>query len=455
MKKSKIKLITVSLLFTLILTLPMLTKVNAQTNSWNIVVINDLSPENIKSNGITLVNNPLVIDANGYPHIIYNKDWQIIHVFNNSGYFNETFYSGVIGSMPSLDLDENGRIHLSYYVQSESGVSDIYYYKEGDSGPVKVTDGGGIYSIPSIAVDPNGYVHIAYISTVNVDGNTRLRVIYVNNVGGSFTSPMEINYTGYRNIAYPSVKIDSLGNAHIICYGQTDEGVYILYCNYSSGVLSNPIKVNSTLISASTSIPIPDITVDENNVIHIVMTAADLDDYTAGNPDFNYTAVYYLNISNGVPSQPVKVSGNIEKVSHPSIAVYNHTVHIVFAGRNNSWSTLDYDIFYVNNASGSFAEPTKIVENEHTDYFPSIAVDKYGYVHIVFYETLSDGTLAKIYYVTNSPNSPLPVSREIFPWIWVGAGVGGAAAIVIIILGWRKYKEAEIKLEKEIRKKNK
>jgi len=453
--KSAIAIISI---FVLMFSMLPLNSTQATAEGWSAVLVNDVSPSNIRSNGITLVNTPIKLDSSGNVHIVYNKDWQIYHVFNNSGYFNETAYGNVLGATPSFDIDNSGTLHIAYYIQSEFGDSDIYYYKEGSS-PIKVTN-GGVHSLPSIAVDSNGYAHIVFFTTVKVTIDdkevSRFRVMYTNNIGGSFMTPIELNYTGYSNLAYPSIVIDKNDVPHIICYGQnsTTGYVYTVYSNYSSGVLSTPIKVNETLVSPTISAPIPDITVDDNNVLHIVCPAADLDHYTDGNPDFNYTAIYYLNYSNGVFSTPVKVSSGIDSASHPSIAVdKNSFVHIAFSGRNSTWDEADLDIFYTDNTGGNFSSIIRVFNSEHSDFFPHIEVDDNGYSHIVFYQTLNDLSLSKVYYLTDSPYAPYPIERGSPLWIWVAIGVGvGGAVVALGILGWKKYKQLEKELEEEIRR---
>ena len=423
-------------------------------SGWTAVLINDLAANSIRSSGMTFQNNPIKIDNHGNVHIVYNKEWQIYDIFNNSGYFNETAFPGIRGSSPSFDIDSEGKIHLSYYIQSETGYADIYYYKEGDSSSIKITSGDGVYFNPSIAVDSNGYVHIAFMETVEQGDNKYFRILYTDNVGGTFKTPVELNYTNYINFGHPSIVVDANGVSHIVCYSRDNSGVYIVYANYSSGVLSQPIKVNSTLVSANISAPIPDLTVDGNNNIHIVFSAADLDHYSNGNPNFNYTAVYYVNYSNGVFSTPIKVSGNVEITSHPSIALdTNGVIHIVFAGHPRT-ELLDYDIFYVDNSTGSFSSPLKIFDTEHTDYLPHIEVDSHGFSHIVFYETLNDLSASKLYYLTNSPYPPHEINRGMPVWLWIVIGVAiGAGVIGLAIFGWKKYKQLEKELEKEIRKK--
>lgn len=203
-----------------------------------------------------------------------------------------------------------------------------------------------------MALDNERNHHVIY-----VDNSDNL--VYVNDVTGSFSSPVTVDTSVSAESA--RIGVDSIGYAHV----SYTKGGNILYKNNSSGSFGTAITIGAGNTSR--------LVIDSGNVIHIIYRDATnlIVKYTKSTGTFTTITDVYTH-----PVSLTALEFNIDGNGY----VYIFTVD------NNA------DLYLSQNTSGSFTT-TKILEN--TDYTPNLVIgeivrpmfDNNGYWHIVIKES--------------------------------------------------------------------
>jgi hypothetical protein len=163
----------------------------------------------------------IAVDASGKVHIAYFDDYADDNVTkgrlcyaNNVDGWNMTVVDSItarVGLNPSLAVDQDGWVHISYFDDSGQKVLKYVNNVGGDWGnPILIDQSGkaGLYS--SLAIGVNSSVHIAYLDQINKD------LIYTNNVGGLWV-PDFVDDSG--TVEGRSVlALDSQGVPHVAYY---------------------------------------------------------------------------------------------------------------------------------------------------------------------------------------------------------------------------------------------
>ncbi len=140
----------------------------------------------------------------------------------NVGWQNGTIDSGGAGSWPSIAVDGDGHVHVSYYDYNHGGVK----YASDESGVWAarfVQTGATVGDYTSIAADGQGKSYISYHDSgnndlryaTNADGTWKNSTVDHNGVVGEFTS-IAVSANGSVSIAYYDLGNRSLKYAHLV-----------------------------------------------------------------------------------------------------------------------------------------------------------------------------------------------------------------------------------------------
>ncbi|MHC1591807.1 MAG: hypothetical protein ACXQS8_06960 [Candidatus Helarchaeales archaeon] len=189
----------------------------------------------------------------------------------------------------------------------------------------------------------------------------------------TYTSLTLINIDGSGNQLYPSIALDSAGNAHVV-YSEKEGNLTSVF--YRTSIDSFNSLQNVSRLAANGSNLYPDIAVDNNGVAHVIWLG--MDDTSA------YYQLYYSNNNGGSFGAPSILFENLTSSNNPpKIEVgSNNVVHIIFAN-----GSMTESLIYHASSSDNFATP-QIVSNLpsnaaiNQNIFPEMAIDSNNVVHV-------------------------------------------------------------------------
>jgi hypothetical protein len=116
----------------------------------------------------------LELDQDGYPHISYydhgNGDLKYVHWNGSQWVIDIVDSSGDVGVYTSLELDSSGNPHISYYDATNANLK--YAYWDGGQWYIETVDSEGeVGEWTSLALDDAGNAHISYYD--RTDGNLK------------------------------------------------------------------------------------------------------------------------------------------------------------------------------------------------------------------------------------------------------------------------------------------
>ncbi len=185
---------------------------NTSSDNWRIEVVD--APKYFDN----FYSRSIAIDNNNNPHIAYGGDrlYYAYHYGSTWNYQSVDVSLGV-GSYASISLDMSGKVHISYY----DDTNDDLKYATNVSGAwitTTVDSNKWVGGYSSIAVDASGKVHISYYDYLK----------YATNAPGAWvtTTIASDDDTG----AYSSIAVDASGKVHIS------------YCKFSYFTFSPELK---------------------------------------------------------------------------------------------------------------------------------------------------------------------------------------------------------------------
>ncbi len=243
---------------------------------------------------------------------------------------------------------------------------------------------------PSLAVDPSGNIHVAWHDYTDYSGSGTDQDIFYKryDVGVGWTTTEVVSTESTSTSGYSSLLVDSAGNIHVAWHDYTDYGGSgtdedIFYKRYEVGVGWTVTEVVSTE-STSDSYD-PSLAVDSSGNIHIAWT--DNTDYSGCGAD---TDMFYKRYEMGVGWTTTEVvsTESTGNSYYPSLAVDpSGNIHVAWYDFTDySGSGTDRDIFYKRYEVGVGWTVTEVVSTESTDisYNPWLAVDSAGDVHVAW-----------------------------------------------------------------------
>jgi hypothetical protein len=137
----------------------------------------------------------------------------------------------------TLDIDSNGKVHIAGRSGTTLFSGPLKYFNNTSGSFQEVPTGvAANVNFPRIRVDSNNNVHIVY--------RTSSRLNYINNVGGSFSTPVEISPLNQLPAGIQSMEIDDQDRLYITYQSSqsaSGRGFYLLYSE--NGVFSDTIKI--------------------------------------------------------------------------------------------------------------------------------------------------------------------------------------------------------------------
>ena len=383
----------------------------------------------------------IAIDNSGTIHVVWSDDtdgpWDNDEEIMYANYSSLTGWSNATvisddgtnwnndwSEMPSIAVDNSGNVHV-VWCDDTNGLwgTDVeimyanYSSLTGWSNATVISDDGtkwnnGWSDMPSIAIDNGGNVHVVWNDATVGPWGTDVEIMYVNyssSAGWSNATVISDDGTKWNNgnSYQPSIAIDNNGNLHVVWHDWTagpwgtDEE--IMYVNYSSSTGWS----NATVISDdganwnNGNSESPSIAMDNGGNVHVVWH-----DYTDG-PWGTDEEIMYANYSsltgwsNATVISDDGTNWNNGWSESASIAIDNNgNLHVGWSDATaGPWTSgEDVEIMYVKYSSlAGWSNATVISDgyggiywNNGDSYYPSIAIDNNGNVHVVW-EDDTDG----------------------------------------------------------------
>ncbi len=331
----------------------------------------------------------------------------------NVGWQKGTIESGGVGQYPSVSVDSDGHVHMSYYDYTHNRIR----YASDETGVwaeqyVDAATNVGQYS--SIATDAHGKSHISYLDSTNndlkyatnADGTWKNMTVDHVGVVGEFTSiavgsddSVYISYydLGNRSLKcahlagstwttetvddpaeevgeYTSIALDSAGLPHIAYFDTTNHCLkYAVKTSAGSWTTSSLASVTtgaagqSSLVMNLNGMPWIAYTLSTNHVAY----AAHLDGTWTSAP------------LTGTPAANARVSMAVDEYGKMYLAFMNYTTGVLVQAENDTLGAWSYSIVDPTPGSGSYL---------------SIAVDENAKSHIAYL----DGGTGSLRYATDA-----------------------------------------------------
>ena len=208
--------------------------------------LGNFSTMNLTNNVVDDNYSTLSIDQNDKVHISYESrdpnDFQVMYTNNVSGTFAAPIaitQGGLNKATPFGKIGPDSVMHFVYYTYTNG--SDNCYYRNYDLrtsalGPETFLTNGeasGDFQA-TLDIDSNGKVHIAAVSgTTLLSGPLK----YFNNFSGTF---QEIPTGVSASVSYPRIRVDSNNKVHIIYRASSR----LYYVNNVSGTFTTPVTIS-------------------------------------------------------------------------------------------------------------------------------------------------------------------------------------------------------------------
>ena len=334
--------------------------------------------------------------------------------------------------VPSITTDSNGFVHvvwldLTDYTGCGTDIDVFYKYKDSFTQTWSITEVVSIDSTsmdtyePRIAVDSMGNIHILWQDDTDILGSgsdTDIFYRFWNSSSHSWGSTELVSTESTGSSDYPSIAVDCYDKVHVcwpditdILGAGTDRDIFYKSRDLTSLWTTTELVSNESTSSAN----YPSLGADMEGNIHVVWDDMTQYDGSGDDRDIFYK---YRDSYTGNWSLPEVVSTELsEDAFMPSLTIdLCGNILITWCDwtdyRNSGLS--DCDIFYrCLERQNSLWSPIHVVSSESTGdaYFPDIAVDYEGFVHIVWEDDTdysSSGSDSDIFYklLAWTPSSP-------------------------------------------------
>ncbi|MDA7740343.1 putative Ig domain-containing protein, partial [Euryarchaeota archaeon] len=378
----------------------------------------------------------LAIDANGYKHVTYFDDTNYVlkYATDASGSWVNITLNTITyhqqSSSSSIVIDSGGVLHVAY-----SGASGNLTYATCSSTCtsnaswtfVEIDDSGSASGSPSLAIDSNNTMHISYIE-YNV-GTTPETLKYATCSASCTTASSWSNITvdnSFNTANHADIAIDSNDGLHISYFKQTysNPGYYYATCTSSCNATSSWNTLGLGWGAGLSGLNPTSIVVDSNDVVHFASS------YFSGSSGGNGLSIRSCSAScttgsSAWSSSQVDTSSAYFKIGYISIVVdSNDGLHIAYGIHGqNVYSALHYASCSSSCPSGSSSTSSwSITEIDGTVEAGtiSIAIGPNDGVGIVYQDTTNDNirdvsidSSANVYGYSVSPDLPAGLSLDI------------------------------------------
>lgn len=243
------------------------------------------------------------------------------------------------------------------------------------SPPANLSDNASFSLTPALAVDPAGLAHAVWYD--NSAGN--FDVYYASrSVDGAWSAPVNISNTP-GNSYWPAIAADGLGNVHVAWEdGSTGRDILYMAKLAGSAAWAPPVNIAN---SPGTSRYVA-LTADSEGNVHAVWQ-----DDTPGNTD-----IYYATraASSGAWSPPAVVAATPMNSWGPTVAVDpDRGVHVAWHDFTPGVTEIYYA--YKPSAAAAWSSPVNASRTTGASYYPALAVDSTGVVHLVWMDAITVG----------------------------------------------------------------
>jgi len=232
---------------------------------------------------------------------------------------------------------------------------------------------------PSIAIDSQDNIHVVWAGA-GWGTYPAIRNIQYRKRTSSGWQPQE-SITNVNNVQYrPVVAIDSNDNVHVVWYGQ-GWGLYYNYYNIQYRKRTSSGWQDREAVTDKKGHQFdPAIAIDSQNNIHVVWYGKGW-----GTNYERYNIQYRKRTSDGWQTQEA-VTNEEHDQQHPSIAVDSwDCVHVVWSGQGWSGPYI-FDIRYRKRTLVSWLPHEAVTYTKGEDqHHPSIAIDKFDKIHVVWH----------------------------------------------------------------------
>ena len=215
-----------------------------------------------------------------------------------------TYSSGVSIICPSICIDSSGVIHISW-LDDQGKASPLMYATfntETDtlSSPESVVaDIGEDPSVENlytaITVDQNNVPHILYTSCVKISGALTYPAIYINKIGGTWNSPVQVYYAAGDHCYYLDITID-LNNIPFLALTNKDSAYASAFRNrWFIGNANNATSFTAETVGFANTLKLTSISIDSSGNHYVaysrISTVIEIIIHLSGNPWSTYTRV--------------------------------------------------------------------------------------------------------------------------------------------------------------------
>jgi hypothetical protein len=274
-------------------------------------------------------------------------------------------------SDPSITADAFGRVHLVWR-DGRDGWYHIYYKEKADSGwssDTRLTDCDTTSArYPCVVVDCDGEVHTVWEDWR--DGNWEIYYKTKDSTGWQPDERLTVDDSISRN---PCVAVDTLRHVHVV-WADFRDGHYEVYYKVKT---DSGWSLDTCLTPDNLQSSTPNIVGDCLGNVHLTWFET-----RDGNAE-----VYYREKDGSVWLPEINITQDMHHQRRPSAAVdLSGNVHLVWHDSRDG----DPRIYYkMRDTSGAWSADVPVSANsypwEGVAEYPSVAADKYGGVHVVWY----------------------------------------------------------------------
>jgi hypothetical protein len=317
----------------------------------------------------------LALDSSGTIHVAWRDDTN----YGGSGTDKDIFYNcrdatGVWSTTevvstesaedshtPSLDVESDGTVHVAWRDNTNYGGAgsehDIFYKYRSNAGTwsateVVSTESSSDSDNPSLAVENDGTVHVAWDDMTDYSSSgTDFDIFYKYKSTGVWSTTEVVSTESTQLSFWPSLKVDSDKNIHVIWddwtdYGGAgvDEDIFYKVKTSSGWSATEVVSTESTEISYQSSLDV------DISYVHVAWKDSTV--YGGSGVDAD---IFYKYKSTGVWSATEVVSTESTAQSEwPSLNIDTvGKVHVAWGDFTDySGSGNDIDVFYKNNSAG-------------------------------------------------------------------------------------------------------
>ncbi|MBD3226950.1 MAG: hypothetical protein GF329_02085 [Candidatus Lokiarchaeota archaeon] len=274
---------------------------------------------------------------------------------------NITWFNNLNNSAHQVAVDSKNRTYIVWYTEFAGFNSSINLLKienESYSEPIRLNDLDTYAVFPTIAIDLNDVIHVAWMEWKSVGMLGYYVGKYTNNSGGEFSDPIDIPATP-SDLTRSDIDL-AVDNNQVVHFVYTAfdlqfnsiSDIAIYYLNYSDGYFSNPENISEIKIDI--------LDMNQSGQFH-EKARIDTDSNNNAHIIYSYNSsndkkynLYYVNTSNLSNKELIS---DVNQNLNPCISISpNDILHIAWDSiRNMSTPFMDASLIYSNNTDGSFS----------------------------------------------------------------------------------------------------